>query len=168
MALQNITQPEVIEINNWLRLRKYDGNYELFLPGYQNPVVYQNSEGIFDEDKIPNLDYVKRMCSGLAKVGELYYIEVKDREEFVPIGDVTVKDENPPIATWLDAYRGKGIGKLVMKTVICRLKALGFEKITDSTVYKWNIPSQKMHENLGFVRVGEEDDEFIYELDICR
>lgn len=55
-----------------------------------------------------------------------------------------------------------------MKTVICRLKALGFEKITDSTVYKWNIPSQKMHENLGFVRVGEEDDEFIYELDICR
>lgn len=72
MALQNITQPEVIEINNWLRLRKYDGNYELFLPGYQNPVVYQNSEGIFDEDKIPNLDYVKRMCSGLAKVGELY------------------------------------------------------------------------------------------------
>ena len=72
VPLQNVTQPEVIKINDWLRLRKYDGNYELFLPGYQNPVVYQNSEGIFGEDKILSMDYVKDMCSYLTKVGELY------------------------------------------------------------------------------------------------
>ena len=109
MALKEFEQPEIIDINDSLRLRKYDGHYERFLPGYQNPVVYQNSEGIFDESRIPTLGYVKGMCSYLAKVGELYYIEAKENDTYVPIGDVTVKDENPPIAIWVDAYRGKGI-----------------------------------------------------------
>ena len=163
MALKEFVQPEIIDINDSLRLRKYDGHYELFLPGYQNPVVYQNSEGIFDESKSPTLDYVKGMCSYLAKVGELYYIEAKENDTYVPIGDVTVKDENPPIAIWADAYRGKGIGKLVMQAVIDRLKELGFAKITGSTVYQWNIPSQKLHENLGFCKVSEDEKEIVYE-----
>jgi len=164
MALKEFVQPEIIEISDSLRLRKYDGHYELFLPGYQNPVVYQNSEGIFDESRIPNLDYVKGMCSYLAMVGELYYIEAKENDAYIPIGDVTVKDENPPIAIWLDAYRGKGIGKLVMQAVIDRLRVLGFEKITGSTVYKWNEPSQKMHEKLGFHKVSDDEKEIIYEM----
>ena len=164
MALKEFEQPEIIDINDSLRLRKYDGQYELFLPGYQNPVVYQNSEGIFDESRIPDLDYVKGMCNYLAKVGELYYIEVKESGRYIPIGDVTVKDENPPIAIWVEECRGKGIGKLVMQTVISRLKELGFAKITGSTVYKWNIPSQKMHEQLGFRQIAEDEKEIIYEL----
>ena len=163
MALKEFEQPEIIDISDSLRLRKYDGHYELFLPGYQNPVVYQNSEGIFDESRIPNLDYVKGMCIYLAKVGELYYIEVKENDIFIPIGDVTVKAENPPIAIWVDAYRGKGIGKLVMQTVIARLKELGFAKITGSTVYQWNTSSQKLHESLGFRRVSEDEKEITYE-----
>ena len=163
MALKELEQPEIISINDFLRLRKYDGHYELFLSGYQNPVVYQNSEGIFDASRIPDLNYVKAMCAYLAKVGELYDIEVKENDTYVPIGDVTVKDENPPIAIWVDAYRGKGIGKLVMQTVIDRLKELGFAKITGSTVYQWNTSSQKLHEGLGFHRVSEDEKEVIYE-----
>lgn len=164
MALKNFEQPEIIVISGTLRLRKFDGNYALFLPGYQNPVVYQNSEGIFDENRIPDLDYVTGMCKYLAKVGELYYIEAKDGDRFIPIGDVTVKDNNPPIAIWEDAYRGKGIGTLVMQAVIARLKALGYSKITGSTVYKWNLSSQRMHEKLGFVKTEENEKEIIYEL----
>ena len=166
MALKEFEQPEIIDISDTLRLRKYDGHYELFLPGYQNPVVYQNSEGIFDESKIPTLDYVKGMCNYLAKVGELYYIEAKENGLFRPIGDVTVKDENPPIAIWEDAYRGKGIGKLVMQAVIDRLKELGFAKITGSTVYQWNTSSQKLHESLGFRRVSEDEKEITYEREL--
>ena len=155
MALKEFEQPEIIDISDTLRLRKYDGHYELFLPGYQNPVVYQNSEGIFDESRIPDLDYVKGMCTYLAKVGELYCIEAKENGTYVPIGDVTVKDENPPIAIWVDAYRGKGIGKLVMQTVI-----------TGSTVYQWNTSSQKLHESLGFHRVSEDEKEITYEREL--
>ena len=166
MALKEFKQPEIIDISDTLRLRKYDGHSELFLPGYQNPVVYQNSEGIFDESKIPNLDYVKRMCTYLAKVGELYYIEAKENGTYIPIGDVTVKDENPPIAIWADAYRGKGIGKLVMQAVMSRLKELGFAMITGSTVYQWNTASQKLHEGLGFRRVSEDEKEITYEREL--
>ena len=166
MALKEFEQPEIIDINDSLRLRKYDGHYELFLPGYRDPVVYQNSEGIFDESRIPDLDYVKRMCTYLAKVGELYYIEAKENGIYVPIGDVTVKEENPPIAIWREAYRGKGVGRLVMEAVIGRLKGLGFSKITGSTVYQWNTASQRLHERLGFCKVSEDEKEIVYEREL--
>lgn len=166
MALKEFEQPEIIDINDSLRLRKYDGHYELFLPGYRDPVVYQNSEGIFDEGRIPDLEYVKRMCTYLARVGELYYIEAKENGTYVPIGDVTVKEENPPIAIWREAYRGKGVGRLVMEAVIGRLKELGSAKITGSTVYQWNSASQKLHERLGFRRVSEDEKEIVYEREL--
>lgn len=164
MALKEFEQPEIIDINGSLRLRKYDGQYKRFLPGYQNPVVYQNSEGIFDESRIPDLNYVKGMCTYLDRVGELYYIEARVGDTFIPIGDVTVKEKNPPIAIWVDEYRGIGIGKRVMQTVIARLKELGYSGIQGSTVYRWNIPSQKLHEGLGFVRVAENEKEITYDL----
>lgn len=166
MPLPNVTQPEVIGITDTLRLRKYDGHYELFLPGYQDPFVYQNSEGIFEESRIPDLDYVKGMCTYLARIGELYYIEVKEGDAFIPIGDVTVKDENPPIAIWQGQYRGKGIGKLVMQAVIDRLRSLGYTKITGSTVYQWNTASRHLHESLGFRRTAEDEKEITYERDL--
>ena len=166
MALKEFEQPEIIDINDSLRLRKYDGHYELFLPGYRDPVVYQNSEGIFDEGRIPDLEYVKRMCTYLARVGELYYIEAKENGTYVPIGDVTVKEENPPIAIWREAYRGKGVGRLVMEAVIGRLKELGSAKITGSTVYQWNTASQKLHERMGFRKVSEDEKEIVYEREL--
>jgi len=166
MPLSGITQPELIPIRDGLRLRKYDGNFEVFLPGYRDPCVYQNSEGIFDESKIPDLNYVKRMCQYLDGHGELYFIEALEDGVFVPIGDVTIKPENPPIAVWSQKYRHAGIGRAVMEAVITRLKELGFSKITGSTVYKWNVPSQKLHEKLGFRRVGETEKDFLYDLDL--
>ncbi len=166
MPLNGIEQPETITLNDDFRLRKYDGNYELFLPGYQDPVVYQNSEGIFDEEKKPNLAYVRGMCNFLDSVGELYFIEAKEGGGFLPIGDVTIKQENPPIAIWRGEYRGRGVGTLVMRAVIERMRELGFDRITGSEVFKWNEASQKLHEKLGFRRVDETDRDYIYELEL--
>lgn len=53
-----------------------------------------------------------------------------------------------------------------MKTVIERLRYLGFKKIYNSAVYKWNIVTQKMHESLGFVVVDETEREYINELNL--
>ncbi|MBQ4321232.1 MAG: GNAT family N-acetyltransferase, partial [Oscillospiraceae bacterium] len=155
-------------ISDSLRLRKYDGNYHLLLPGYQDPYVYQNSEGIFDEREIPDLSYVKGMCDWLAEHGELYFIEILEDGAYLPIGDVTVKQENPPITIWFGQYRSRGIGTRVMRAVIARCRELGYPKISNSSVYKWNTVSQKLHETLGFTKTGESETEYFYTLDLRR
>ncbi|MBE6725506.1 MAG: GNAT family N-acetyltransferase [Ruminococcaceae bacterium] len=161
-------RPETIRISDTLRLRRFDGDYGAFLPGYEDPVVYRNSEGILDDDKKPDLAYIRGMCDYLDSAGEFYYIEHIEDGRFIPIGDVTVKAENPPIAIWYARYRGRGIGTAVMKTVIVRLKALGVTKITGTRVFKWNPESKKMHERLGFIRVGENEQEYLYDLDLTK
>lgn len=168
MSLENTFQPQLIGINEKLRLRCYDGVFETFLPGYQNPAVYQNSEGIFDEAKIPDLSYVERMCRYLSNEGELYYIEYRSGEDWIPIGDVTIKPENPPIAIWFDEYRGRGIGTNVMQKCIERMKTLGYQRITNSTVYTWNLASQRLHEKLGFQKTRVEGNEIYYDLDLSQ
>jgi len=165
MPFEGIVQPEIIQLNDRYRLRKYDGQYEKALPGYRDPVVYQNSEGIFDEAKIPDLDYVKGMFSWLDGHGEVYFIEAME-EGWTAVGDVTVKPENPPIAIWYGGHRGKGVGTLAMLAIIARLKELGYEKITGSTIYKWNEVSLKMHQRLGFQIVSEDEEEYKLELDL--
>ncbi len=166
MPLPGIAQPNIIPLTSSCRLRRYDGHYELALPGYQDPAVYENSEGIFDKSKIPDLDYVRGMFTYLDKIGEVYFIEALEDGEYVPVGDVTVKDENPPIAIWRAEYRGRGLGALVMKSVIDRLRELGYKKIRGSTVYKWNEISLKMHLKLGFKVTGETENDYFLDLEL--
>lgn len=166
MPINNIKQPEIIEITNVLRLKKYDGSYEKALEGYRDPYVYRNSEGIFDADKIPDIEYIKGMFEYLDGAGELYFIEVLAGGTWKAIGDITVKDINPPIAIWEGQYRGRGIGTAVMTVMINRLKSLGYKRITGSIVYKWNTASQKMHEKLGFLKSDENEKEYIYSLEL--
>lgn len=166
MPIPGVAQPELLELSGTIRLRRYDGQYELALPGYQDPVVYENSEGIFDKEKIPDLDYVRGMCEYLDRAGELYFIEALEEGRWVPVGDVTVKDENPPIAIWRQEYRGRGLGTLVLSAVIARLRELGYERIRGSTVYKWNEDSLKLHRKLGFKVARESDKEYFLDLEL--
>lgn len=166
MPIPGVEQPETIQLTNTYRLRRYDGHYELALPGYQDPVVYENSEGIFNKEKIPDMSYVKAMCEYLDKNGELYFIEALEDGGYVPVGDVTVKDEDPPIAIWREEYRGRGLGTLAMGAVIERLRELGYKRIHDSTVYKWNENSLKMHQKLGFKVVRETERDYCLDLEL--
>ena len=164
MAFQNVIQPDFLPVTETVRLKKYDGHYEKALAGYQDPYVYQNSEGIFDDSKKPDLNYVKGMFEYLYDAGELYFIEILEDGDYITVGDVTIKDVNPPIAIWYPKYRGRGIGTAVMKAVIARLKELGVEKITGSSVYKWNEVSLKMHRGLGFTIIEETGEEYLLDL----
>lgn len=168
MPLPGVEQPEIIQLTGKLRLKKYDGHYEKALAGYQDPYVYQNSEGIFDDSKKPDLDYVKGMCRYLDQNGELYFIEALEGDGYRAVGDVTVKPENPPVAIWFGEYRGKGVGTLAMEAVINRLRELGYPQIHDSTVYKWNEPSLRMHLKLGFVIVRETDKDYYLDIDLTQ
>ncbi len=162
--MQKLNRPGVIAIDRGLRLRAYDGNYQQAVPWYQDEVVYYNSEGITKATDVPDADYVKGMYEFLDRHGELYFIEVLEAGRWIPVGDVTVKAENPPIVIGMAQYRGIGIGKRVMQAVIKRAKEKGIHKIYGSTVYEHNIASQKLHESLGFTCVEVRGNEKIYEL----
>lgn len=167
MPIPGIEQPETIRLAEGLRLKRYDGHYEKALAGYRDPYVYQNSEGIFDEGKIPDLDYVRGMCRYLDGAGELYFIEALEDGAYIPVGDLTVKPENPPIAIWYERYRGRGLGTLAMRAAVARLRELGYGRITGSQVFKWNRASLAMHEKLGFRVVRETEKEWVLELDLA-
>jgi RimJ/RimL family protein N-acetyltransferase len=164
MVYKDFKQPNIIDIDDNIRLRAYDGNYKQAVSWYQDPVVYYNSEGITDISKIPDEKYVQGMYEYLCSNGEVYFIEVLENGEFVPVGDVTLKEENLPIAIGVAKYRGKGIGKKVMRAIIKRAKEVGITKLYSSTIYDYNIASQKMHESLGFKCVEVEGNELRYEL----
>jgi len=169
MPFNGVIQPHIINIDDNLRLRAYDGDYLAALPWYQNPVVYYNSEGITDITKIPDAGYVKRMYDFFQNNGEseLYFIEVKKNDTFVPIGDVVVQEVNPPIVIGVGEYRGCGIGKKVLGAMINRAREIGIKRFHNTMIYDYNVASQRLYESMGFRCVGKKDNEFIYEMGFC-
>ncbi len=168
MAIGAFPQPEVIYIDDDLRLRAYDGDCRQAVAWYQDEVVYRNSEGITDPSKIPDEDYVRRMYAHLSEVGECYFIEVLRDGKYVPIGDVTVKEENPPIVIGVAEYRGVGIGKKVMKAIIERARELGINRFRGVTIYDYNIASRRLYESVGFTCAYVRGNTRIYELDLAE
>ena len=153
MPFRNIAQPEIINIDSSLRLRAYDGNFSIAYEWYQDDTVRKFSEGITDPDKRLDMNWVAKKLNALNNNGELYFIEVIENENFIPIGDVTLQENNPPIEIGVAKYRGIGIGTKVMKALITRAKEVGIKKIYNAGCYEDNTASQKMFENAGFVLV---------------
>lgn len=52
-------------------------------------------------------------------------------------------------------YRGKGVGKLMLKQIARRAKDRGFERI-DFLVLDWNTPASGFYQKLGAVRDSDE------------
>ena len=141
-------QPEFIEINSALRLRTpKKSDWDLAYPWYQNPNVMYLSEGV--TNKTYELEQIYNMYEFLSTRGELYFIEVKENENWYAIGD--------------EEYWGQGIGKAVIKTLLKRAKSLGMTKISVPAIYHYNIGSQRLFESCGFKKVGENATEKSYE-----
>ena len=166
MPIDGIKQPNIINIDETLRLRAYDGNFEVAVPWYQDPVVYYFSESITDPAKMPDADYVKGMFEYMEKRCESYFIEVKENGKFIPVGDIHLKEPHPPIVIGVTKYRGVGIGKKVMRAMIARAKEIGIKKFStdDVGILEDNIVSRKMVEALGFTLVGKIESGLVYEL----
>ena len=73
MPIPNIQQEGLIVIDNNLRLRAYDGHFELALDWYQDPDTIYMIDG--RRDPYPP-ERVQRMYEYLALRGEVYFIEV--------------------------------------------------------------------------------------------
>ena len=170
MPFANIAQPETINIDETLRLRAYDGDFAVAFPWYQDEAVRKFSEGITDPDKRLDLEYVALKINSLNESGELYFIEVLEGDSYMPIGDITLQENNPPIEIGVAKYRGIGIGTKAMQALVKRAKEIGIKKIYNAGCYEDNFASRKMFEKSGFTLVSHDKEKrrIVFEIDLTE
>lgn len=147
MAIEGIVQPEILKINDTLRLRKFDGIYDFAFDWYQDEETVYLVDGV---RKKYSQETLKCMYEYLDKQGELYFIEVLECDEFKSIGDVTFWQNDMPIVIGDKTYRGKGIAKQVIGALIQRGKLLGYTELYVNEIYEFNTVSRKCFESMGF------------------
>lgn len=160
MPIPGIEQPEIINISNRLRLRKFDNKYYFALDWYQDEETVKLVDGL--NAKIYDYETLKRMYECLNNIGELYFIEILENDEFIPIGDVTFCKDDMPIVIGDKKYRGKGIGKEVIEALIQRAKNLGYHELEVREIYNYNIASQKLFESCGFRKAKPTNNGYSY------
>lgn len=161
MPIIGIKQPNIINITKELRLRRYDGIFDFALRWYQDEdtlMLVNNSPDKYDSIRL------ERMYTYLDGQGEEYFIEVLKGQTFIPIGDVTFSKDDMPIVIGEKDYRGKGIGKQVIKTLINRAKEIGYLEVQVDEIYKFNYSSQRLFESCGFKNYETTDNGFRYKL----
>ena len=163
MPIQGIEQPELIQVDETIRLRKYDGIHDFALEWYQDPEVVWLVDGVrtpYDADKLG------RMYRYLNQQGELYWIEMLKNGSYRPIGDVTFWQEDMPIVIGDPACRGKGIGRKVVAALIQRGRELGYDRLYVDQIYHYNAASRKCFQSAGFVPYQDIEKGTSYVLDL--
>ena len=138
---------DVLQIEEALRLRRFDGNYDFAIEWYQDPETVLLVDGKAEPYSYETLTNMYNYLNGK---GELYFIEVNENGKWKPIGDVTFWQEDMPIVIGEREYRGKGIGKKVVSALVERGRAMGYDKLYVGEIYDFNIGSQKCFESVGF------------------
>ena len=147
MPILGVQQPEIIQINRQLRLRKYDGVFDFALEWYQDTQTVYLVDGVqktYDEQLLAD------MYEYLNDKGELYFIESFIDGMYKPIGDVTFSQTDMPIVIGDKNFRSKGIGKKVISTLIDRGKKLDYAYLCIREIFDYNTASIKLFEELGF------------------
>ena len=147
MGIQGIEQPENFQIDDTLRLRKYDGVHDFALEWYKDEETVYLVDGKRDPYTMPRL---KGMYEYLNDAGELYFIEVLENGTYKPIGDVTFWQEDMPIVIGEPAFRVRGIGRKVIAAMIQRGRTLGYDYLEVGEIYDWNEGSRRCFESVGF------------------
>ena len=136
-----------------LRLRTFaPRDVDAALGWYQDPLVLRMSEG---SDAVPfDRLRVERMYAYLARIGELYMIEVREDSQWRTIGDVTLAKDTLPIVIGEAEYRGRGIGGRVLDLLIARARALGWSSLHLKHIYTYNERSRRLFLSRGFTLVA--------------
>lgn len=163
MPIKDFPQPDIISIGDDLRLRRYDGIHYFAYGWYQDP----DTLWMVNADRTPySKEQTDRMYAYLNDHGELYFIELLQAGEFVPVGDVTFWDDDMPIVIGPPECRGKGIGRRVVQALIERGRSLGFSKLSAGDIYDWNLPSRTLFTSMGFQPCMKTEHGYRYELDL--
>lgn len=165
MPIKEIKQPSHINIDGQLRLKAYEGSFEFAYGWYQDMESLKLIDG---EEAIPyTMEGLQKMYAYLNDHGELYFIEKKVNEAYIPVGDVTFWKDDMPIVV-AKKFRNQGIGKKVVQCLINRAKALGYKQIHIQQIYHYNIGSQRLFQGCGFKKTASTETGASYSLDINK
>ena len=163
MAIQGIEQPDLIQIDDTLRLRKYDGTHDFALAWYQD----EETVWLVDGNRNPYTpERLAGMYNYLNEAGELYFIEIMENGTYKPIGDVTFWQEDMPIVIGDPNYRGNGIGRRVILALIQRGKLLGYDRLEVGEIYDWNEGSRRCFESVGFTAYEKTEKGYSYRMSL--
>ncbi len=147
MPIPNIPQPDLLPIDETLRLRKFDGEFSFAYDWYQDV----ETVWLVDGRKEPyTTEKLERMYRYLDAHGELYFIEILEENRWKPIGDVTFWRDDMPIVIGDTASQGKHVGRRVIAALIQRGRELGYQKLYVDEIFEYNIGSRKCFESMGF------------------
>lgn len=147
MPIEGITQPELLVVDDTLRLRRYEGICDFALPWYQDA----ETVWLVDGNRTPyTLERLKRMYEYLNRRGEVYFIEAYENGCFRPVGDAAFWREDMPVVIGEKAYRNKGIGTKVVAALTERGRSLGYDALFVREIYEYNTASRKCFEKVGF------------------
>lgn len=147
MPIEGIAQPELIDIDDSLRLRRFDGPFDFALAWYQDPETVRLVDG---KEQPYTPQRLADMYRYLDRHGELYFIEVLEGGRYVPIGDVTFWREDMPIVIGDRTRRGLHVGRQVVAALVERARALGYAELYVDEIYDFNPGSKKCFESVGF------------------
>lgn len=157
----------ILQIDENLRLyspKKEDWN--IALKWYSNPDILYFSEGIpYDNNKTYDMNIITNMYTYLSKIGMLFFIQIKENDQWISIGDATCAKDNMPIMISDKKYWGLGIGKKVLTKLIEIAKENDIHKV-NVEIYKYNERSHRLYTSLGFVKISEDEKSNYYELNI--
>lgn len=147
MPIPGVEQPEIIQISDTLRLRRFDRAGEDAFRWYQDPETVWLVDGVREPYTREKLD---RMYRWLDAHGELYFIEIAEDGAYRPIGDVTLTEDNLPMVIGEREYRGKRLGQQVVAALARRGRELGWPRLCVSEIYAFNPVSRACFERAGF------------------
>ena len=144
---------QIIQINSSLRLLPYflADHRDVALTWYQDVDLVELVDGV----RSPyNVEKLNAMYSYLEKHGDLFWIEFREKGEWLPIGDVTLSQENLPIVIGNPAYQHQGLGRKVLSTLIDLARQRGWKELKVQEIYDFNHASRRCFESFGFVESG--------------
>lgn len=142
---------DILQIDDGLRLRRYDGAADFALAWYQDGKTVRltdNSDRLYDRKRLYD------MYGWLNGRGELYFIEIKGENGFFPVGDVTLCKDDIPIVIGDARFRGRGVGGKVLAALIGRARSLGWKELFVREIYDFNEASKRLFTRAGFVPCG--------------
>ena len=141
---------KIIQIDDSLRLVPYflADHQDAALAWYQDVDLVELVDGI----RIPySSEKLNTMYSYLERHGDLFWIEFREKGEWLPIGDVTLSQENLPIVIGNPTYQHQGLGRKVLKALIDLARQRGWTEMKVQEIYTFNPISRRCFESLGFV-----------------